>query len=48
MIRPMTYIFALAKYINLNKTIDLYNSDNFNEIKIIRTKYENKFLEEGK
>ena len=37
-----------SKYINLNKTIDLYNSDNFNEIKIIRTKYENKFLEEGK
>ena len=27
-----------SKYINLNKTIDLYNSDNFNEIKIIRTK----------
>ena len=28
--------------------MDLYNSNNFKEIKIVKTKYENKFLAQGK
>ena len=37
-----------SKFNHLNKTVDLYNSDNFKDIKTIKTKYENKFLAEGK
>jgi len=37
-----------SKFNYLNKTVDLYNSDNFEDIKTVKTKYENKFLAEGK
>ena len=37
-----------SKFNDLKKTMDLYNSNNFKEIKIVKTKYENKFLAEGK
>ena len=37
-----------SKFNYLSKTVDLYNSDNFEDIKTVKTKYENKFLAEGK
>ena len=37
-----------SKFNDLKKTMDLYNSNNFKEIKIVKTKYENKFLAQGK
>ena len=38
----------LSKFKNLKKTDDLYNYIGFNDIKNVKTKYEKKFLKEGR